>query len=74
VFPSGISFIGSCPTPTTEHHQAGLGMLVPKPPAGAVLESAFALKSRFWSPRAALVLEMEFVNILKTNSIALVVG
>jgi hypothetical protein len=31
----------------TGHHQAGLGMLMPKVPAGAVLKPAFALKSRF---------------------------
>jgi hypothetical protein len=46
VLASGMTFFGCCST--TEHHQVvGLGALVPKLPASAVLEFAFALKSRF---------------------------
>jgi hypothetical protein len=46
VLASGMAFFGSCSA--TEHNQAELGVLVmPKLPVGAVLEFAFAIKSRF---------------------------
>jgi hypothetical protein len=40
-----MAFFGSCST--KGHHQAGLGVLTQKLPAGAVLEFALTPKSRF---------------------------